>query len=408
MASIIHFAVTSSQSITATTPFPYANSEMETNNSTEANMQVPIRTAGTLSKLYVEVSSNTAVLANTFRTRINGGNGAQSVSITAGTTGLFEDTVNSDTISAGDLVNYQLTVNDSANTLRQASTIFTANSNTVKKHVAGNVAGQKVTNNGGRDHYVLAGVLRQETTEATTQFTCRSAGTLKNLFVYLSANSKTATSTFGTRIEGADGNLTISIAGAATGMFEDTTNSDTISSGNRINYSMLHGASAGSVTYRQMGVEFESTASEFYLLNGETNPGSINANLTRYLPPEGGINPSGTETARDSKTRMAFNVTNLACRIGVNSVTANSTLTFRANAGDVGTLSVSITASTTGVFEDTSGSGSIADQDLICYKLVTGATGTSLTPRWFSILATVGGAVAQTIYHTRMRMGYGT
>src|SRR3990167_11137323 len=77
-------------------------------NLTEANRQITYRSAGTLSNLWVNVDSNTLDGTTTIRTRINGANGAQSVSFASSTTGIAEDTTNSDTIVAGDEVNYSL------------------------------------------------------------------------------------------------------------------------------------------------------------------------------------------------------------------------------------------------------------------------------------------------------------
>ena len=61
------------------------------------------------SKFEVIVGSNTiATSATTVRTRLNGANGALSVSIAAGTTGSFKDSSNSDTIAVADDYNFQI------------------------------------------------------------------------------------------------------------------------------------------------------------------------------------------------------------------------------------------------------------------------------------------------------------
>jgi hypothetical protein len=72
-----------------------------------------------------------------------------------------------------------------------------------------------------------------------------------------------------------------------------------------------------------------------------------------------------------------------------NTVTATSTLRTRKN-GANGGGAISISASTTGYFEDTSGTDAIMSTDYVNYQIVTGATGTSLTLNMLGVLGTVG------------------
>ena len=62
-----------------------------------------------VSRLRINVFTNTATGPSTLTTRVNGAAGAQLVTIGAGLTGWFTDTVNSDALRAADLMNYQLT-----------------------------------------------------------------------------------------------------------------------------------------------------------------------------------------------------------------------------------------------------------------------------------------------------------
>jgi hypothetical protein len=76
-------------------------------NSTEAQVQVPYRTAGTFSNLFVRISANSTNNSSTIRTRQNTStNGTLVVSPGAGTTGVFEDTTNTDSVTAGDTWTY--------------------------------------------------------------------------------------------------------------------------------------------------------------------------------------------------------------------------------------------------------------------------------------------------------------
>src|SRR5690349_17266000 len=87
---------------------PSANCLGSAFSAAESNAQITRRVPGVESNLYIRVNTNDRG-TSTLRFRINGGDGNQVVSITASTTGEFEDTSNTDTIAAGDLTDYQIT-----------------------------------------------------------------------------------------------------------------------------------------------------------------------------------------------------------------------------------------------------------------------------------------------------------
>src|SRR3989304_6437889 len=76
----------------------------------EASAQVIYRTAGTLSKLLVVVSGRAGSFGSaTVKIRKNTADGNMSVSIPADTSGIFEDNSNTDTVAAGDTLDYAVT-----------------------------------------------------------------------------------------------------------------------------------------------------------------------------------------------------------------------------------------------------------------------------------------------------------
>lgn len=75
---------------------------------TEAEMQTKALCAFTIKNLFVYVYSNTLNNSAIVRDRKNTANGALSVTIGAGATGIFEDLVNSDNFVVNDLLNHQL------------------------------------------------------------------------------------------------------------------------------------------------------------------------------------------------------------------------------------------------------------------------------------------------------------
>ena len=103
MAKVCHFESGASNAAASTTLYLVCGVGARVASTTEAGAQVTYRSAGTLSLLYFRVYENSRG-SSTFGTRVNGVNGNQSVSIGASTTGEFEDTVNTDSIVAGDEV----------------------------------------------------------------------------------------------------------------------------------------------------------------------------------------------------------------------------------------------------------------------------------------------------------------
>lgn len=80
-------------------------------NATEVNMTGSVGTSGVASKLWVRVPTggNASTTNSTVKFRIGAANGNQVVTITALTAGDYQDTTNSDTFNATDLIDYQFT-----------------------------------------------------------------------------------------------------------------------------------------------------------------------------------------------------------------------------------------------------------------------------------------------------------
>ena len=250
-------------------------------NTTEANRQRTFRAAATLSNFRVYVSSFTSG-SPVLKTRINGADGGQSVSPTA--TGSFEDTVNTDTIVAGDEVNTGVTTIGTASTaliqLKSASTALQHMST-----VANGIAIDLILYTG------LSGDLVADVTvEANTQMTMRTTNVLKNLFVYVSAYTLDAAPTVGLRINGA---TSFSVAPSATGITEDTSSSVTLLVTDEANYIMdTNAASSGSITLQIISIE-------------ETQPGG---GTITPITPSGSITPTGALVKRVDKV-VSGNIT---------------------------------------------------------------------------------------------------
>ena len=74
----------------------------------------------------------------------------------------------------------------------------------------------------------------------------------------------------------------------------------------------------------------------------------------------------------------AFKFSQLTCNVTSNSITGNSTVNLRKNAGNAGPT-LSIGANATGIFNDNTDTYTAATTDAMNYQIVTGSTGTSIS-----------------------------
>lgn len=362
---------------------------LNTGFTTETDAQMTYRSAGTLANLYVCVTTNTLTASTTVRTRKSAVNGNQSISIGSGATGIFEDTVNSDSVAAADKLNYQIVTGATGTSLliSQFATTFLATTNTVKKHVVG-ANNSSISSASTTSFWGISGTALT-TTEANVQYRSRVTGTLTNLQIQIPSNARTTTTTFGSRKNTANGNLTISVGSTATGIFEDTTHSDSVVPTDLINLFITTGTGALVLRYDNLGVELTTTdgSSVFHASNGGTL--TVATSITSFIAIDGSGSVMTTESQARNTPRFSFTAGNYQARIVTNTITASSTFSVRQNGTTTG-VGVSIGSSATGIFEDTVNSVSIVATDTVDHQIVTGASGTNLAYSLLAITATTG------------------
>jgi hypothetical protein len=372
---------------------------------TEANAALPLPAAGVLSKLDVYVSANSiATTATTVRNRIATANGAQSVSIAAGATGWFQDMSNTDTVSAGNLFTYQIVTPNTSGTitLMTATNLFAATTNTISEFWT---ALFSTTLNSATRFVLVKGSNTFNATEALVQVKSGTGGTLKRLMALVSTNGRSTAVTIRSRVNTANGAQSASITAATTGLFQDASNTDTIVATDLFNLSFTTSTGGGTLQCESMGVALEATDGSGMLVSSGVT-GALGTTVTRHIALGGHFGTSATETDAQLYAQGSLTLSLLSAYLLTNTVSATSTLTSRINAG-AGNQSVSITASTTGRFEDAVNSDSVIDTDLINTRLVTGGTGTSLSLSMVHMKAVVpavgGGPVIPVFMHQYRR-----
>lgn len=352
---------------------------------TETDKQITFRQGGVLSNLYVLVTANTVVGSTTFRTRVNGANGAQSVSITGLTAGEFEDTTNTDTIAAGDEVNYQMVVGAAGTNLSLGviSSVFDATSNTVSILATG-TNGQ--VNVDSVTRYVgICGDPNNNATESQVKYQFSNAGTLQKLFVNVSANTRTTDTTFKSRINGSDGAQSVLFGSGVTGILEDTSNTDTIVDGDIVNSAWVTGSGGNAITCQNIKYEFTTINSSFNMgfvlqLGMDVGGGTSYTSVGFFANSFGG--PGNTEAHMKTEANFVFTASRLW--VSVTAFGTSCTLNLRVNAGD---SALTVSPSGTGEFEDTTHTVDLVATDEIDFKCV--AVG-GVTIKGVSMIGVVG------------------
>lgn len=350
------FAGSASTNANATRHFALVDKQYNGFN-TLVNMQAVFRSAGTLSKAWVWVSSNTVTATSTFRSQINALDGNIAVSITASTTGEFEDASGSDSITAGDLVSGLLTAGATGTsmTIIQVSSIFTANTNTVKRFARG-----QRSLSSGTSYSPIGGEAIAAIGQTNAEVKVQAAGTLKNLAVNVTVNAS-ATSTFSSLINGLDGTLTVSISTNATGWFEDTGNSDSISEGDLICLKFVIG-SGTNFTTESSGVEWQTTDGDFQIISFGLASTSITAD-SWFVFSGGTVKSTSSNTNIRAETKVAMTLSHLVWRLS-QMTGSGPTLALQKNGSST---ALSISAVGTGIMENSSDTVDVSVGDELNY-----------------------------------------
>lgn len=223
--------------------------------------------------------------------------------------------------------------------------------------------------------------------ESLSQIVYQTAGTFSKMFVRVTANTATTTTTIRLRINGADGNQTITVAAGQTGIFEDATNSDTITAGAKVGYQTTVPAGAGAITIGIFAVIFSADTDTVTRVAADIAGGAgfANASVSRFNPLVGETTSAvGAEASTQTYIRKAGTLRNLEVYVRDNARTTTTTVRTRIN-GSNGTQVITIGAGQTGLFEDTTHTDAIAIGDNADYVTETGTGTETLTIEHFAV-----------------------
>lgn len=245
--SVGTYTVTSSTSVIRTYSIPLSggNGGLQGPNTEAANQRQKMRTPGVISHLHTRITGSNAITnASTFLYRFNNTDGNNAASITASTTGTFEDTTHSDTVNASDVscLSWRAAIEGTAHSMagpRSGFAMFVPSVSGFDLFCANSTSSDLSGSAAAANYYTVYGNSTRHTTEANAKTKIPLAVALGFLRCYV-AVSQVGALTFALRVNGSTVNQTKSLTSATTGIFEDSVNVDSIVDNDDINYT--HGA----------------------------------------------------------------------------------------------------------------------------------------------------------------------
>ena len=365
---------------------------------TEANVEMPVRQAGTFGNLYIYASTNTQGVTSVFTVRKSVADTAITVSYTAGQTGVKEDTSNTEAFASTDEIALKVVLpSDPGTTTITVEVVgiqFTPDTSTNTVSSIGGTESVVVSSESATRFIAVSGDLDDQATESITSWRVRGSFTIRDFYVNVSANARTTDTTFGTRKNAGAGTISVTYTSGQTGVKEDTSNSDSVAAGDDVNFYVTTSTGTESLAVRAIYAHVVSTAGQFPFINQDASGESVAANVTTFAGVAGYLATfSATEANRQFLPRVTFTAKELCTNVSANTLALlTTTVTIRIN-GAESAVTLSYAAGETGVKNDGTNSATVtAGSDEIDYEVATPITTGTITFRTISMLGEIAAA----------------
>ena len=336
---------------------------------------------------------------NTLRFRNNGATGNQTA--TRSNAGYATDATNTDTVSAANYFNTNLTAGSSI-VPSIISSVVSFSSGNGCFYGNQNIAGILLA--AGRTYYYSIGGTFDGGTagsRAQAQWKIRGPNTLAAVQINVSGNTSSYSTTFDVEVNGTV-IQTITVAPATNGPQSLTGLSNALADGDLINFRVVTGAGTGTFSVLLMGVTLKNSANtkSNIILGRTSSPQSRAASATANYFPIGGDVRVGTVAVRtlaqmEMPICFANKTSQLRIYLSANTYSANATLKLFQTGSAV--MTTTLTAATTGWFENTTDTITGTSSDLYAYEIVGGTSGSiSITQMGMTIAEVVSVTVNAT------------
>lgn len=357
---------------------------------------ITMSTAGSITKLYVEMTANPGAGNTwTFTVRVNGSASAVTCAVTGAAT-TCSDTAHSASVSAGDYVEVATSYSGGAQS-NSVRTVTVFQPTTEGETVLASMESQQYADSYlGFNGYGTPGWLNS--TYAHKAIPIARAGTIDKLNVALVlAGGAGISHVFTLYKNGSSTALTCTISGASETTCSDTANSVSVSAGDTVAVFRDYSGWPPTESYKRLAVEFTPTTSgEMILGVNTTYPVALSASATQYIHLNNLDYSVSTTSTGNTQLFIASTLKSLFVKLETAPGAGTSrTFTVRNNNSDTAlACTISDTATTCNDVEDVS----ISDYDQV--NLSSALSG---TPAATKMTASVGAYIAPT-GSTRKRM----
>jgi hypothetical protein len=347
-------------------------------NTIDSGINLTIGVAGTFSNL--GSNWNATGTSRSIEFKVNTVVVNQANSIGNGASGWVTDSTNTDSVSAGDAIGLILSEGGANPTVFATRNVFSATSGTaylIGAQSGFNFATASVTRYGPL--HALNGGAYASTSTTAEEYKVRAAGTAKYFHTYVQANARTNNTVFAIVINGAAGNGTLTVGSGATGTFTDTSNTDTLASGDLVCQSITTGTGTEIMTIRACGVTITNATGLYDIAGGRTIGSTRAASATTHYFALGGRFGTGT-IAQTTETQCSVahtfigRLSKARVYISANTYSTDATVRVRKDAGN-GNQVITITAAGTGWFEDATNTDTFTATNLCNFSIVGGTSG---------------------------------
>jgi hypothetical protein len=217
--------------------------------------------------------------------------------------------------------------------------------------------------------------------ELWAQMLARDSYIWSDAYILVISNSRKLPTSLRSRINGDYGNQEVTIPAGETGVFRDTTNTDTLNDGDLFDWE-ISSSGGESIVINAIGSVMESPNGSTILCASRVNAGAdLHQGQTQYLTVMGMLAVTESEdTSPDKEDRSKYRIetattlSNFRLVIGENTIDADTTYTLRKNGTDT-ELAIIVPAKATGAFEDATHAVDFTPGDYLSYQAVSGSSG---------------------------------
>lgn len=348
-----------------TTTFNFLIQSSNFNNTTEATRQAVVTTAATFSQLRVRASTNTLAVDCVLTVRKNGTDTGMILTIPAGTTGEFQNDIDSVSFTAGDLVSLKMVtaVSSGSAALTMISGAWTTLGNDGVQFIG---AGRATSTPLSTTQYYspLTGRSAWTTTTANAApVSMLVQTTARNLAVNVSSNTRTSNTTIAPIINGTVSTTqTITIPAGTTGAIINSTDQTVLAPGDTLRWGLYQDTGSGTVVVAMTQCELVTSDGSWLTHSASTGINTVTHGNTNWLPAGGDLIVSSLITNYPGQLATVCVAKHIHAYLNSNTSIIDSTLTLLKN-GTATALTLTIPAGQIGYVESSEASVVFAPGD---------------------------------------------